>query len=404
MGMTNQFPKIFRGLRVAPFRSSVSALFFVCLALCASLLGGCAQLGPGSGFSSNDELKSAYLLAVDSYLAGQYEKSASIFQRLSGTTVDPVLARKAYYGLACSRLVVARTPEELHDGLTLWNTWVQMTPEGLPSEDPRLITPLLPRLSPSHSPSSPAMLTEVEIDHELAKTKRLAGCQDETGKLKESLRKKRLRRKTCAASLTPWSVCTRKSAKKRKAWNRPQPMDTSKANANEHGSATILVVDDDKNILQVLEARLASAKYRTLTAKSAEEAVELLARNPVDLVVSDVKMPGMGGVGLLNEVLEQWPQVPVILLTAYGSIPDAVSTIRSGAADYLTKPFDGQQLLQKISTLLGRAAQEPAAKPGGKPRNAADGHPVGRSQPGHARFLRHFGTRGPHRCQRAAAG
>jgi len=145
-------------------------------------------------------------------------------------------------------------------------------------------------------------------------------------------------------------------------------MDTSKANANEHGSATILVVDDDKNILQVLEARLASAKYRTLTAKSAEEAVELLARNPVDLVVSDVKMPGMGGVGLLNEVLEQWPQVPVILLTAYGSIPDAVSTIRSGAADYLTKPFDGQQLLQKISTLLGRAAQEPAAKPGGKPR------------------------------------
>jgi len=190
MGMTNQFPKIFRGLRVAPFRSSVSALFFVCLALCASLLGGCAQLGPGSGFSSNDELKSAYLLAVDSYLAGQYEKSASIFQRLSGTTVDPVLARKAYYGLACSRLVVARTPEELHDGLTLWNTWVQMTPEGLPSEDPRLITPLLPRLSPSHSPSSPAMLTEVEIDHELAKTKRLAGCQDETGKLKESLRKK----------------------------------------------------------------------------------------------------------------------------------------------------------------------------------------------------------------------
>ncbi|MBU1041001.1 MAG: sigma-54 dependent transcriptional regulator [Proteobacteria bacterium] len=126
--------------------------------------------------------------------------------------------------------------------------------------------------------------------------------------------------------------------------------------------ATILVVDDDKNILQVLEARLAFAKYKTLTARSAEEAVEVLAAQPVDLVVSDVKMPGMGGVGLLREVLAQWPQVPVILLTAYGSIPDAVSTIRSGAADYLTKPFDGHQLLAKIADLLGRSTEKSAPK------------------------------------------
>ncbi|MBI5519660.1 MAG: sigma-54-dependent Fis family transcriptional regulator [Desulfovibrio sp.] len=126
--------------------------------------------------------------------------------------------------------------------------------------------------------------------------------------------------------------------------------------------ATILVVDDDKNILQVLEARLSFAHYKTLTARSAEEAVEVLAQHPVDLVVSDVKMPGMGGVGLLHEILVQWPHIPVILLTAYGSIPDAVSTIRSGAADYLTKPFDGHQLLQKIAALLGRV-QERDEKP-----------------------------------------
>jgi len=128
--------------------------------------------------------------------------------------------------------------------------------------------------------------------------------------------------------------------------------------------ATILMVDDDKNILQVLEARLSFAHYKTLTAKSAEEAVELLAQHPVDLVVSDVKMPGMGGVGLLHEILVQWPHIPVILLTAYGSIPDAVSTIRSGAADYLTKPFDGHQLLQKIASLLGRVQED-------EPRRAA---------------------------------
>jgi DNA-binding NtrC family response regulator len=129
-------------------------------------------------------------------------------------------------------------------------------------------------------------------------------------------------------------------------------------------NATILVVDDDKNILQVLEARLAFAKYKTLTARSAEEAVGVLASQQVDLVVSDVKMPGMGGVGLLREVLAQWPAVPVILLTAYGSIPDAVSTIRSGAADYLTKPFDGHHLLAKIAELLGRESPAPASKPG----------------------------------------
>jgi len=122
-----------------------------------------------------------------------------------------------------------------------------------------------------------------------------------------------------------------------------------------------------------LEARLSFAHYKTLTARSAEEAVEVLAQHPVDLVVSDVKMPGMGGVGLLHEILVQWPHIPVILLTAYGSIPDAVSTIRSGAADYLTKPFDGHQLLQKIATLLGRVHEaEPKRTPAGKGKSVSD--------------------------------
>jgi DNA-binding NtrC family response regulator len=150
-------------------------------------------------------------------------------------------------------------------------------------------------------------------------------------------------------------------------------MDAPNMEAPRRENATILVVDDDKNIVQVLEARLSFARYKTLTARSAEEAVEILAKHPVDLVVSDVKMPGMGGVGLLHEILVQWPHIPVILLTAYGSIPDAVSTIRSGAADYLTKPFDGHQLLQKIAALLGRVQEDaeprrgaPAAKGGGK--------------------------------------
>lgn len=172
-----------RGLRAASLRA-------LRLGLVLGLglgLSGCALATRAEG---TGELRSAYLLAVDSYLAGQYEKAASIFQRLSGAGEDPLLARKAYYGLACARLATAKTPQELHEGLALWNTWVQMTPEGLPGEDPRLITPLLPRLAPANASGGPALLSAGEIENELARTQRLAGCQDETGKLKESLRKK----------------------------------------------------------------------------------------------------------------------------------------------------------------------------------------------------------------------
>jgi DNA-binding NtrC family response regulator len=128
----------------------------------------------------------------------------------------------------------------------------------------------------------------------------------------------------------------------------------------------ILVVDDEESILQVLEARLASAGYAPLKARSAEKALEVLRAHPVDLVISDVKMPGMGGQGLLKEMATRWPGVPVILLTAYGAIPDAVAAIKDGAADYLVKPFDGKALLAKVAALLG-PAQPGTARPGPAP-------------------------------------
>jgi len=123
---------------------------------------------------------------------------------------------------------------------------------------------------------------------------------------------------------------------------------------------TVLVVDDDENILEVLEARLLSSGLSPLLADRAETALEMLADEPVDCIVSDVKMPGMGGHGLLREVLENWPHIPIILLTAHGTIPDAVASIQSGAADYLTKPFDGKELVRRIRRLLD-AAQAPSA-------------------------------------------
>jgi len=175
-------------------RASLSALAACCarsLAMFSALaLSGCSLAQVQEPYRSAQDPRAAYVLAVDSYLAGQYEKAVSIFQRLSGDQTDPVVARKAYYGLACARLATARTPQELHEGLNIWNTWVQMTPEGLPSEDPRLITPLLPRLTPSGSIESPALLSEEEIERELLRTKRLVSYHEEMGKVKDALRKK----------------------------------------------------------------------------------------------------------------------------------------------------------------------------------------------------------------------
>ena len=158
---------------------------------------------------------------------------------------------------------------------------------------------------------------------------------------------------------------------------------------------TILVVDDDENILEVLEARLLSSGLTPLLADRAETALEMLAGEPVDLIVSDVRMPGMGGQGLLREVMENWPHIPIIMLTAHGTIPDAVGSIQAGAADYLTKPFDGKELVRRIRTRL-EAKNAPAptpAAPAGAARTKSPSTPatanglLGGKAPSMARFL-----------------
>lgn len=121
----------------------------------------------------------------------------------------------------------------------------------------------------------------------------------------------------------------------------------------------VLVVDDDPSIQQVLEARLLSAGYGVVIAASGEEALMRLESGPIDLVISDIKMPGMSGRELLWECMQRWPGLPVILLTAYGTVPDAVGALKGGAADYLLKPFDGQELLSKVAGMLAQADPRP---------------------------------------------
>ncbi len=117
-------------------------------------------------------------------------------------------------------------------------------------------------------------------------------------------------------------------------------------------SRTLLVVDDDPNILEVLCARLSAADFSVIPADDALSALKILQENHVDLLISDVKMPEMSGMDLFIEVRKLFPHMPVIFLTAYGTIPDAVKAVKAGAVDYISKPFDGKSLVNKINDFL----------------------------------------------------
>lgn len=115
---------------------------------------------------------------------------------------------------------------------------------------------------------------------------------------------------------------------------------------------TILIVDNDRNILEVLNARLMAANFKVLKALDGPSAIQILKNEPVNLMISDMKMPAMSGMELFSKVKQALPELPVIFLTAYGTIPDAVKSLKNGAVDYISKPFDGKQLIEKINEIL----------------------------------------------------
>ena len=119
---------------------------------------------------------------------------------------------------------------------------------------------------------------------------------------------------------------------------------------------TILIVEDDAGLREALVDTLLLADYHVLAADSAEDALTQLTNQAVDLVVSDIQMGGMNGLSLLKNIKSKSPQMPVLLMTAYATIDDAVQAMRDGATDYLSKPFAPEVLLN----LVGRYA--PAQK------------------------------------------
>lgn len=109
-------------------------------------------------------------------------------------------------------------------------------------------------------------------------------------------------------------------------------------------AAHILIVDDDESLLRLLELRLTARHYRVTTATSAQEALAAFRRQPADLVLTDLRMDDMDGIGLLEALHELDSMLPVVIMTAHGSIAEAVTATQKGVVAFLTKPLDNQTL------------------------------------------------------------
>jgi two-component system, NtrC family, response regulator GlrR len=127
-------------------------------------------------------------------------------------------------------------------------------------------------------------------------------------------------------------------------------------------SQKILIVDDDADLLELLSIRLTAAGYKVEAVQSAEAALNYLDVSRPQLVISDMQMSGMDGMALFEHIHRNLPTLPVIILTAHGTIPDAVTAVQRGVFGYLAKPFDSKTLLANISQALRFV-------PGGVPQN-----------------------------------
>jgi two-component system response regulator GlrR len=132
----------------------------------------------------------------------------------------------------------------------------------------------------------------------------------------------------------------------------------------QQGKASLLLVDDDPDLLRLLAIRLKANGYAVTAVESGRKALASIAASRPDLVLTDLRMEGMDGMALFTEIQATFPGLPVIILTAHGSIPEAVDAVKRGVFGYLTKPYDADELLAQIQralTLHGGATMQSGA-------------------------------------------
>lgn len=120
----------------------------------------------------------------------------------------------------------------------------------------------------------------------------------------------------------------------------------------------LLIVEDDKALAEALEDTLMLENYDCKVAYSAEDAIVILKNRPFDMVISDINLPGVDGYHLLKHVVDHYPDMPIMLMTAYGDISKAVEAMRDGAVDYLLKPFQANELVSVVAKHTKRKSTE----------------------------------------------
>lgn len=126
----------------------------------------------------------------------------------------------------------------------------------------------------------------------------------------------------------------------------------------------VLIVDDETNIRRILQASLERHGWKPVTAEGGEDAIAKLQEETFDCVLTDVTMPGMNGFQLQQTIHERWPDTPVVIMTAFGTIPQAVKAIRDGAFEFVTKPFDLDALRKILEASMDEKVGAKAKRPG----------------------------------------
>ncbi len=138
----------------------------------------------------------------------------------------------------------------------------------------------------------------------------------------------------------------------------------------------ILIVDDEPNVRLVFRTALEAAGYNVEEAEDGDTALDRLEWSPADLILLDLKMPGIGGMETLQRLREAGNDVPVVIVTAHGSIPDAVAAMRLGAIDFLSKPLRPEALRKVVGDVVRRSAapHHPGTRPCGGAADRCRGH------------------------------
>jgi len=120
----------------------------------------------------------------------------------------------------------------------------------------------------------------------------------------------------------------------------------------EKNNTKILIVDDEENFLTILSSLMKKQGHKVVTAGDGKKALKLIHMEAPDVLLSDVKMPGMDGIELLKKAKELDPDLPVVMITGFADIPGAVNMIKLGAHDYLPKPFDNNEVIRVVQRAL----------------------------------------------------